>query len=540
MPRSGLLFAGAMLVILAVATAMRVPRLDLRPMHADEANQAVKSGQLYATGKYDYDAKDHHGPSLYWLTLPSLSLGAKDLADSREIQYRIVPALFGVGLIGLLLLLTDGLGKTAVAAAALLAAISPAMVFYSRYYIQETLLVFFSLAALGFGWRYVRSRRVVWMLLAGASVGMMHATKETWILSAAAAVAAAGLTWGWRRMRDDGAGIREQGGISLPSARTILHVLAAALVACLVAIALFSNFGKNWQAPLDSIVAYGNYFRRGSEHGDHSEPWYYYLQILFAFRPSKYFFWSEGFIALLAFVGGVSSLRRCAKPEAESPALGVFLTFYSLLLTALYSAVSYKTPWCAIGILLGMILLAGIGAQAVIRAMPGPPAKVLATIVLLAGAAHLARQAYRLNFDPTFASDPRNPYVYAHTPRGLPRLAEQLERLRQEMPDGRRLTVHVVVKENYWPLPWYLRKFPQNAVGYWLDPSDWQKALGHLPLPDVLIISCDFESPEIAVQLAGYNGQQIDSLRPGSPVHVYVRDNLWDGFLRAGQSSRLP
>src|SRR4029077_15661621 len=98
MTRDRLLFAAAMLAILAIATAMRVPRLDLRPMHADEANQAVKTGQLYETGKYDYDTTDHHGPSLYWLTLPSLALsGAKDLADSREVEYRIVPVLFGIG-----------------------------------------------------------------------------------------------------------------------------------------------------------------------------------------------------------------------------------------------------------------------------------------------------------------------------------------------------------------------------------------------------------------------------------------------------------
>ena len=166
MSRSRVFFAAAMLAILAVAAALRVPKLDLRPMHADEANQAVKSAQLYETGKYEYDATDHHGPSLYWLTLPSLALrGVKDLAGSREVDYRIVPALFGVGLIGLLLLLTDGLGRIAVAAAALLAAISPAMVFYSRYYIQETLLVFFTLAARGCGWRYVCMRRLAWCCL---------------------------------------------------------------------------------------------------------------------------------------------------------------------------------------------------------------------------------------------------------------------------------------------------------------------------------------------------------------------------------------
>ncbi len=536
MTRARLLFAAAMLAILAVAAAMRLPRLDLRPMHADEANQAVKTGQLYETGKYDYDAKDHHGPSLYWLTLPSLAVGgAKDLADSREVQYRIVPALFGIGLIGLLLLLTDGLGKTAVAASALLMAISLVMVFYSRYYIQEMLLAFFTLAALGCGWRYVRTRRLGWILAAGASIGMMHATKETWILSAAAAVFAAALTWVWAVSPfapRKNAPFAERKATLMA---TLLHVLGGVIVACVVATALFSNFGKNWHAPWDSIMAYGNYFRRGSEQGEHSEPWYYYFQILFAFRPIKQFFWSEGFIALLAIVGGVYSLRGAARPPAGYNTLGTFLTFYTLLITVLYSAISYKTPWCAVNIILALILLGGIGAQAVLRAMPGPAAKAAMAIALSAGTAHLAWQAYRLNFDPRLVADPRNPYVYAHTPMGLPRLTEQLERLRRQMPDGRKLTVHVVVKENYWPLPWYLRKFPPGTVGYWLDAAKWQAALSHLPLPDVLIVSPDFDSPEVAGRLRGYNGQMVQLLRPGGEVRVYVRDDLWSTFLRAGE-----
>ena len=130
-------------------------------------------------------------------------------------------------------------------------------------------------------------------------------------------------------------------------------------------------------------------------------------------------------------------------------------------------------------------------------------------IVLSAGTAHLAWQAYRLNFDPRLVADPRNPYVYAHTPMGLPRLTDQLERLRQQMPDGRTLTVHTVIKENYWPLPWYLRKFPPGTVGYWLDADQWQKEhLRHIALPDVVIISCDFDLPELEARLAITMGKE--------------------------------
>src|SRR5581483_2768998 len=96
--------------------------------------------------------------------------------------------LFGVGLILLLPLIADGLGRNATICAALLIAISPAIVFYSRYYIHEMLLVFFNLLALGAGWRYVRSRKPGWILLAGAAIGLMQATKETFILALFAAL----------------------------------------------------------------------------------------------------------------------------------------------------------------------------------------------------------------------------------------------------------------------------------------------------------------------------------------------------------------
>lgn len=80
-----------------------------------------------------------------------------------------MPVVVGVVLILLLLLIGRGLGWPATANT-VLTAVSPAMVFYSRYYIQETLLVCFTLV-IAAGWRYVQSRRIDWVLLAGVGVG---------------------------------------------------------------------------------------------------------------------------------------------------------------------------------------------------------------------------------------------------------------------------------------------------------------------------------------------------------------------------------
>ncbi|MBM4047687.1 MAG: phospholipid carrier-dependent glycosyltransferase, partial [Planctomycetes bacterium] len=146
-----------LLLIVGGALAFRLPGLAERPMHCDEAVQAIKTGILAETGDYRYNPQEYHGPSLYYLSLPSVWLAGGKLATATETTFRIVPVLFGVGLVLLVLLVGDGLGRPAMACAAALTAISPAMVFYSRYYIQEMLLVFFTFAAIATGWRYART-----------------------------------------------------------------------------------------------------------------------------------------------------------------------------------------------------------------------------------------------------------------------------------------------------------------------------------------------------------------------------------------------
>ena len=52
-------------------------------------------------------------------------------------------------------------------------------------------------------------------------------------------------------------------------------------------------------------------------------------------------------------------------------------------LTLAYSAISYKTPWCMLGFLHGMILLAGIGAVALIRMLAQRGLQVALGVLLL-------------------------------------------------------------------------------------------------------------------------------------------------------------
>ena len=314
-------------------------------MHGDEANQAVKAGALLDSGVYRYDPEEHHGPALYYSALISARLGGTSrFSDTTESTFRIVPVFFGVLLILLLIPLRGALGPQAAVFAGLFTAVSPAFVYYSRYFIQEMLLVFFTFGVLVAGWNYVRRRSLPWALATGFFLGLMHATKETAVIAYGSMVGAVLLTAWWARR--DGEAVRP--GLAVNPR----HAAAAAVVAVGVSVVLYSSFFTHGRGPLDSILAYGNYFHRAGAAGIHDKPWSYYLELL-AFvqrRPGPW--WSEGIVLVLALVGAWSIVARKEGPEGDRSFLR-FLVVYTALMTLAYSAIPYKTPWCALGFLHG-------------------------------------------------------------------------------------------------------------------------------------------------------------------------------------------
>ncbi|MBO60613.1 MAG: hypothetical protein CMO63_01395, partial [Verrucomicrobiales bacterium] len=72
------LFFGLILLITVVALAFRLPDLAKRPMHGDEAVNAVKIGELIEGKGYRYDPHEYHGPTLNYFTLIPAWLGGVD------------------------------------------------------------------------------------------------------------------------------------------------------------------------------------------------------------------------------------------------------------------------------------------------------------------------------------------------------------------------------------------------------------------------------------------------------------------------------
>src|SRR5258706_1050132 len=115
-----------LLLTAAVALALRWPQLGERPMHNDEAVNAIKFGQLWERCSYKYDPNEHHGPSLPFATLAVARLtSTPDFVHLSEVKLRLITVFFGLGLVLLLPLFADWLGRKEALLAGICTAVSP-------------------------------------------------------------------------------------------------------------------------------------------------------------------------------------------------------------------------------------------------------------------------------------------------------------------------------------------------------------------------------------------------------------------------------
>jgi len=506
-------------VALAVlAAVLRFAALGARPMHADEAVHADKFGSLLEGRGYAYDPAEYHGPTLYYLTLvPAWITGARRYVDLDEATLRSLPACVGTLLVLAHALARPVLGTASAWLAALFAAVSPAMVYYSRYYIHEVLLVAASFGALVCLCAYLRRPGRLAALAGGGFAGLMLATKET------APIALAGMLLALPVARGADSAQR-------PARALARDALLATLAACVVAALFFSSFFSHPGAVLDAARAYGHYLERASAASPHVHPWHYYLDLLMHFPASGTPFWSEAAVLVLAGVGAASAWASPTAPGADR-ALLRGLAVYTAFLLAAYSAIPYKTPWCLLGFLHGAILLAGAGAAWLVSRARGF-GRAFALAAVAAVSAHLLWQAWAASF--RFAADPRNPYVYAHTSTDVLEVVARLTGLAESHPKGRAMPIQVVTRQNPWPLPWYLRRL--TGVEWWTGVSEKAR------LAPVVVLTPDLE-PALVRRLyevppPGERELYVSvferemQLRPGVELRAYASAALSEAWKR--------
>ncbi|MEM7792206.1 MAG: glycosyltransferase family 39 protein, partial [Verrucomicrobiota bacterium] len=322
-------------VIICGGISLRLDGLSDRPMHADEATGArILADRLEGNG-YTFNPSHFHGPTLSLSSLPLTQINEEsNWSDLTKLTLRISPMIAGCLLIITPLLWLKQIGSLGAVIAGAFLATSPLLVYYSRVYIHESWFALFSILALSALCRGMGRMTVTMSIAAGVSIGLMYATKETFVICVTSWAAAVLLVSFFDRKQ-------------LPQLKNyIVPTIVLAVSAEFTAALLYSNGFQSMKGIVDAIRTYFVY----ETTAGHEKPFYFYLYQMLWPKDALGLWWTEAGIALFALI---ATVRR------RKSALVIFLALSTLIHILIYSLISYKTPWLMLAPWAHLCLLAG-------------------------------------------------------------------------------------------------------------------------------------------------------------------------------------
>ena len=520
--------------ILIAGAFLRLYDLGLVPFHHDEGVNGNFLVTLVREGptKYQYNPENYHGPTLYfisaiipWLSRFFLGKTTGDFYGLNDYTVRGITVVFGVATIWLALLLRKRLGAIGALSAAGLIAISPGAVYLSRYFIHESLFVFFGLAIVVTALKYYDTEKSFYLILAAISAALMTATKETWIINGPVLLIALAATSMYCRLRGS-AGERGQKTLERfggPVSLTTVALIAFA-VFIIVNVLFYSSFFTNYPKGVSDAVSTLAMWRKRTI--EHPHPWWQYGYWLFQ---------EEGLVLILGGAGAIVAMWR------GKNRFSVFLAFWSFgLLTAysfagvsikqfflsglslgyLFGEQTYKTPWISLNFIVPLALTGGYVLDCAYQKLREFDQPLMFAAVAALAVAICGYQMISLNF--IHYDDDRYPYVYAHTKREMLTMLDQVDRVAKRLKTGDDTGV-ALVSPDYWPLPWYFRNY--KRVGYYQQI---------IPTNEPIIIGSQAQAEQLKstfgdryqLMSSGLNEEGSYSLRPGVDLLLYVRRDV--------------
>ncbi|PKL55333.1 MAG: TIGR03663 family protein [Methanomicrobiales archaeon HGW-Methanomicrobiales-6] len=471
--RERLSFEGLFLLILLVTIVLRFYALDLKLFHHDEAIHAWFSYRLLTEGIYSYDPM-YHGPFLYYMTAGIFSL----LGDSDLIG-RLFPALLGTLLVPLVypVYRLGYLDKKQTIVAALFLAVSPNMVYFSRFLRNDIFIVFFTMVLLVALLYYFERQKMQYALIAGAAIGFGMTTKENMpIIVLIFGAYLLYLVW-TRKVR-------------LPK-HWIRDLALGALVAVGIMAVLYSSFGAHPEVLMDGWLRAIEHWTSMHQAQRLGGPPYFYILLFLLYEVPILILAVVGTLQFVDIPGIVSRWREkrinqtespggtegAAEIEEEAPSetaaqpieqtqgfkdrlreilsgggelvpidrqkeFARFAIFWMLLSLAVYAYIGEKVPWLILHQLLPMIFVA-VYMMTTKKAVVA----VVAGIFLVAMMFHVA-------FTP---ADINEPIVQVQNSEDLREVFAKIDAADKV----------AVATDSYWPLPWYYRGDSASKLAYY-------------------------------------------------------------------------
>lgn len=559
-------------IVTAVAVFLRFRQLELKPLHHDEGVNGFFLTTLFREGVYKYDPANYHGPDLYYI-----ALAFSKMFGLNTISIRGSVAIFGVLTVILTFFLKNYIGKIGSLAAGLFIALSPGMVYISRYFIHEILFVFFSFGIVLSVLYFTEKRKagvfaigamtlllLVCFLPTALNLANLFGTENSlmvWAVRLALFAIEAILVFLIMRMIlawNDGRPIylllASASAVLLFATKETAFITVGTMLMAVICVWLWRKIyraiiGEPLANELEPVELTWSVFR--SRLGDSSDLLLISVAIIFVFAYvgvlffSSFFTYPEG--VLKAFEAYAIWTKTGSKDHTqngkfayfkwlykiESPILilsavgtlialskarhrfAIFAGFWAFGLFAAYTIIPYKTPWLALSFTLPMCIVAGYGINELI-ASRDVPVKILGWLLTVTAVGVLGYQTYDLNF--LRYDDDSMPYVYAHTKRGFLDLIRKIEYYADKSGKGKDASIEVV-SPDYWSMPWYMRDYP--------------KAIFHGKFADVnsseMIVASEAQKSELSERYAAhYKYAGTYPLRPGVELYLLVRRDLAD------------
>jgi uncharacterized protein (TIGR03663 family) len=468
------------IVLLVILLLLHCFNLGVRPPHHDEAVNGWFVDGLMNRGFYIYDPQNYHGPLYFYFLAAFEKLFGRDV-----VVMRWTTVVLGWMVTCTPFLFRRWLTSRGAWIAAFFLAVSPAMVFFSRYAIHE---MGFALACIGFFFYWLRAREdgmtrtnVVGL---GLTLGAMACLKENFILFVVTLLIAEGCLKVYERRLT----------IEQDSKRLILGALSVVAIGFTMVVLVYSAFFQDPNGVKNFFYAFYLWSETGSKGNGHQKPWFYWLNLMTQLE----WFAMLGLLLVPFALKKVPSALRLTSVTG----FGLFLV---------YSIVAYKTPWCVLSFYWTFILVAAYWLS---QWMKRSNLKWPVLILFIAGCAVSAYQTYDVAYE--------NPdqeghlYIYGQTFRELMVPLNEITEMGKIDPSVRNTLKIQVLSAFTWPLPYILGGFKQVAYyGENNAPTEFTA--------DYVIMDQTYEA-RYAPRLKGnYTRRQVKSRHWASPMVFFKR-----------------
>jgi len=488
-------------LILLLAFFLRVAWLGIKPAHFDEGVNGWFVDQITNQGYYHYDPTNFHGPLHFYVLFLAQTLFGRSIW-----VLRMPIVLLSTGCVGLTLAFRRSFDDRVCQIAALAMAVSPGMVFYGRYAIHETWMLFFlMLIAWGLAglWQFGK-RRYLWATALGITGTIL--TKETYVIHLVTFFLAWACLSAYETISPSAPG--ESCGRKF-TWRDVVPVAAV----CLGLILFFYTGGfLDWSALPGLWETFGTWIHTGvDKKSGHEKEWYYWMQLLGRYE------WPAG-LGLFASVWML---------WPRTPRFARYLAIYGLGALIAYSIVPYKTPWCIISLVWPFYFIFALAVLRLGEFIDRWTIGVGAGVILLASFG----LTWKLNFRDY--TDDSEPYVYVQTTTDVNELLTPLERLVKRNPLNYQIRGNIILPERY-PFAWLLADYPQ--INYWDDDQ-----LPEMLDADFLLVdSADVEKVEPLLRLEYYKLSMRIRGNSDNTATLYLYPPRFGDFVPPGTPKFVP